>query len=326
MKAHIRNPLSGRRIKPLLIGGVSLLAVALACVLTAAMPDRERVSFASGVETQMVCLSNPIYQMEETRLTSESLVSTVNITDNRAVTVKCDGDTRTIFTAESTVGEVLEEMEIRLGAYDTVSPDLDSSISEGTLIRISRAKVVYETEFFDIPYETIRTEDPAMEDGTEVVTQQGKNGKGYDCYQVILREDEEPEYIRLSSAVQEAPVAEEVTYGTYIPNSLITPSGERVYYSRVLTCTATAYTDESGQPTATGTTPRVGAIAVDPRVIPYGTRMYIVTEDGSIVYGYATAEDCGGAIKGNRVDLYYDTEAECVQFGRRAVLVYILED
>lgn len=77
--------------------------------------------------------------------------------------------------------------------------------------------------------------------------------------------------------------------------------------------------------TALGTTARYGAIAVDPSVIPYGTQMYIVSDDGVYIYGYAVAEDCGGAIRGNMIDLYFDTVAECFEFGRRACTVYILD-
>jgi len=63
---------------------------------------------------------------------------------------------------------------------------------------------------------------------------------------------------------------------------------------------------------------------VDPRMIPYGTRMFIVSNDGAYVYGLATAEDCGGAIKGNRVDLYFDSNYDCFQFGIRDCTIYIL--
>ena len=107
---------------------------------------------------------------------------------------------------------------------------------------------------------------------------------------------------------------------------LTTASGDTIRYTKVLSCTATAYSCEGyvGH-TYTGTVARVGAIAVDPSVIPLGTRMYIVTDDGRYIYGYCTAEDIGGSIKGNKVDLYFDTIAECWQFGVRACTVYILE-
>ena len=90
--------------------------------------------------------------------------------------------------------------------------------------------------------------------------------------------------------------------------------------------TATAYTSGYGGAdncTATGTAVRKGVVAVDKNVIPLGTKMYIVSSDGSVVYGMATAEDTG--VRGNKVDLYYDTYQQCINFGRRSCTVYILE-
>ena len=69
---------------------------------------------------------------------------------------------------------------------------------------------------------------------------------------------------------------------------------------------------------------RYGVIAVDPRVIPLGTQLYIEAVDGSWTYGYAVAGDTGGAIKGARIDLFYDSHAQAISFGRRAARVYIL--
>lgn len=109
-------------------------------------------------------------------------------------------------------------------------------------------------------------------------------------------------------------------------NTITTASGEVITYKKALSVTATAYSCEGYTgTTATGTVARYGAIAVDPSVIPYGTRMYIVSDDGAYIYGYATAEDCGGGIKGNKIDLYFNTVAECFEFGRRACTVYILD-
>lgn len=110
---------------------------------------------------------------------------------------------------------------------------------------------------------------------------------------------------------------------SYDGNVITTSSGKVLSYSKVLSVEATAYT--GGGTTATGTSARYGAIAVDPKVIPYGTRMYIVSDDGKWIYGEATAEDCGGAIKGNIIDLYFDDYDTCIQFGRRNCTVYILD-
>ncbi|WP_018963532.1 G5 and 3D domain-containing protein [Coprothermobacter platensis] len=84
---------------------------------------------------------------------------------------------------------------------------------------------------------------------------------------------------------------------------------------------ATAYSAEEagvGTRTAIGTRARYGVVAVDPNVIPLGTKLYI---EG---YGYAIAEDIGGSIKGNRIDVYFNTIDECYRWGRRVVKVYIL--
>ena len=88
---------------------------------------------------------------------------------------------------------------------------------------------------------------------------------------------------------------------------------------------ATAYT--GGGRNSTGTWARPGAVAVDPRDIPYGTEMWIVSADGEYVYGYARAEDTGGFIyfrNGAVVDLYMNSEWECSAWGWRGVKIYVL--
>ena len=111
-----------------------------------------------------------------------------------------------------------------------------------------------------------------------------------------------------------------------IGNGIITTtSGEVLTYTKKMDVVATAYSC-NGEPgiTYSGTPARVGAIAVDPTVIPLGTRMYIVTNDGEYIYGIATAEDTGGLIKGHKIDLYFNTFDECWIFGVRDCTVYIL--
>ena len=68
----------------------------------------------------------------------------------------------------------------------------------------------------------------------------------------------------------------------------------------------------------------IGTIAVDPTVIPYYTKMFIQTTNGSRVYGMGTALDCGGAIKRDKMDLYFPTYEECIEFGRRRCTIYFL--
>jgi len=90
----------------------------------------------------------------------------------------------------------------------------------------------------------------------------------------------------------------------------------------VLSIECTAYT--GGGTTATGTPARYGEVAVDPSYVPCGSLLYIVSDAGSWVYGTCTAEDRGGAVNGNIVDLYYDDYDPCIQFGRRSCTAYVL--
>ena len=103
-----------------------------------------------------------------------------------------------------------------------------------------------------------------------------------------------------------------------LARSIKTPQGYKRYSKRI-TCEATAYT-HTGYRTATGIMPYVGVVAVDPRYIPLGTKMFIPG------YGMALAADTGGDMIHHRIDVFLNTEYECIQWGRRNVEVYILEE
>ena len=109
-------------------------------------------------------------------------------------------------------------------------------------------------------------------------------------------------------------------------NLTLTNKGIPTSYKKKVTVEATAYTDHSGTRCASGVLPQTGYIAVNPKVIPYGTKMFIVSADGKYVYGYAIAADTGGFIRKrpNNVDLFFNTKSECRQFGRRDVVIYFL--
>ncbi len=95
-------------------------------------------------------------------------------------------------------------------------------------------------------------------------------------------------------------------------------------YLNFITMRATAYTASRYARTASGERVSLGVVAVDPRVIPLGTKLYIQSLDGSIDYGYAIASDTGGAIKNRKIDLFFNTYSDCTKFGVRNVRVYIL--
>ncbi len=88
--------------------------------------------------------------------------------------------------------------------------------------------------------------------------------------------------------------------------------------SLTLKVEATAYT-YTGNKTATGVEPREGLIAVDPKVIAMGSKLYV---EG---YGYAIAADTGGAIRGNKIDVFFPTFRQCIDWGRKSVQIYVLQ-
>ena len=119
----------------------------------------------------------------------------------------------------------------------------------------------------------------------------------------------------VKNVIVKEPVKQIVAYGTL---QTVSRDGSTLNFKKALTMTATAYT-HTGNRTATGTWPSVGTVAVDPKVIPLHSRLYV---DG---YGYATAKDVGSSIKGNKIDLFFETKAEALKWGRRQVQVYLLE-
>ena len=113
-----------------------------------------------------------------------------------------------------------------------------------------------------------------------------------------------------------------------VPNSPIAldAKGNPVNYKKKMTVKATAYT-YTGNRCSTGVSPKPGYIAVNPKVIPYGTKLYIKSPDGKIVYGYAIAADTGGFVKyrPTGIDLFMTTHSACTSFGIRNMEVYVLD-
>ena len=268
---------------------------------------------------------------------------------SRATFEITDGDKNYVVTGH--IGEsaaALESAGVPVSSRDSVD-----MTREGNTVKLTvrRPTVAYQDAWSEtLSYETLRQEDPNLPLGEERVLQAGSAGTAVERTRVVTDPDGTVHRYALGRVVTAQPTAEIVTCGTRVeavPASwlsvsgdvltnistddgnggvLTTVSGEEMRYSKVLECVATAYTTErqSWKRTATGTTARVGAIAVDPEVIPYGTKMYIVSADGSITYGVATAEDCGGGIQGKRIDLFFDTYNECINFGVQTCSVYIL--
>lgn len=277
---------------------------------------------------------------EDDTYTTQGGLGTSEITIRRSQTICIDyyGEEMTASSFGETVEALLNRLNISLGDGDTVSRDLDDTTYDG--LKLSIDKVIHQDQTYTrtIPHETRYCYDASLPEGMEEVITEGVDGEVLCTATVTYINGQETGRTVLSQKVTIPAVDEVIAVGTGLASSIpgadgmpiigdgiITlATGEVLTYHESIACAATAYYTRGT--TATGTTARYGAIAVDPTVIPYGTRMFIVTDDGEYVYGIATAEDCGDPafIGGNRIDLWYPTEWECIQFGVRDCTVYLL--
>ena len=220
-----------------------------------------------------------------------------------------------------TVADVLDNLDIKLNKLDRVSLPLDEIAKEGMEIKIDRVVVENIENKIEIPFETESRENKDMFEGEKKVITKGEVGQKTESLKNTYVNGVLETTEVLKSEITKDPVKEVVEVGT--KKGTVAPNEKNA--KRVIVMQATAYDPTAGSKTAMGTRARVGAVAVDPKVIPLGSKLYIESMDGFASYGYATAEDTGGAIKGNRIDLFYNSNAEANRFGRRNVKVYVLD-
>ncbi len=264
------------------------------------------------------------------------------------VTIHADGRSKDYCVpVGSSVSEALSFAEIPLYENDVLSKDVSETISDKMEISIERVGYRNKITTKSVPYKTIRKDADYLDEGVLQTSVKGINGESEVIIKETLVNGEVVKSEEVKNKVTLEPIDEVVLVGTKKKRQPVKISGSKstsgalsndksatskdskgqsFSYSKVLTGSGTAYTAGSGALTSTGTTPRHGTVAVNPSIIPYGTRMYIVSTDG-FVYGYARAEDTGGALRQGSalVDLYMSSNRECLNFGRRTVKVYILD-
>ncbi|HOQ17062.1 MAG TPA: 3D domain-containing protein [Defluviitaleaceae bacterium] len=282
------------------------------------------------VETFLQEQSIVIDSKDEINVTmNDNIVEGMTIKIIRAVPIQLvlDGREEEAYTKAKTVKDFLKEKKIDEENLVSISSSLDEIISPHMELEIKTRKVETITEESVIPYETELQETPHLPVGEKKLVQEGKDGLKKISYRVEYIGGEEVNREIISEVIVEEAQKEIIKVGA--ENVIEGKDGKIYKYKKVLTMSATAYTasyEDTGKApghpafgiTYTGTRARVGTVAVDPNVIPLGTKLYI---EG---YGYAVAEDIGGAIKGNKIDLYYNTLEEARNFGRKQLKVYIL--
>lgn len=250
------------------------------------------------------------------------------------VSLEVDGETHRIYTAKPHVQGVLDQMEIELKEYDKIHPAPMSRTKAKMEIHVTRVEKVPDNQVEAIAYQSITRYSDALEPGETRQVQEGVVGRQVVHTMKIYHDGESMGSQVESRHVLQSPVDEIIEKGK--EKLLVTKDGELIRYKEVITMEATAYDagyqstgKNPGHPqygiTRSGTRVRPGVVAVDPQVVPLGTKLYVKSGNGGSDYGISHAEDTGGAIKGNRIDLYYESRSEALRFGRQPVKVYILE-
>ena len=235
------------------------------------------------------------------------------------VHVTVDGVERDVMTVQTTARGLADELGYKAPNYVTLGD------SEGRLAPNSKVEIAHVTGRSEKTYEqpiavqVIRQQDDSLPAGQEEVVEQGQAGVQQVQQEIYYQDGKEikKDVVRTTTVKQMVPQI--IKVGT---REAVETSRGAMRYREVITMEATAYTpaDGDGQGiTATGMIARPGVVAVDPNVIPLGSRLYIPG------YGMAIAADTGGAIRGNRIDLLMDSYDAAMNFGRQSVEVYVLE-
>jgi len=279
----------------------------------------------------------------------------LTLQEGTSVTIRHEGSALTVQSHKESVSSLLSRLHIYPSPLEMIGVKLSDS---GVELNVSSELTYYSCVTENVSFNTQRVANPEMPEGEEKVVQEGSDGVRSAVYEVVWSNGAELSR-QFVEELSTTAVDQIVEYGTAKPaaaktevkepdailseygetgggiasvsenadgsGTLTLKDGTVLNYSGVRTMSATAYTtghDGVGTRTASGTAVHVGSTAVDKSVIPLGTRMYIVA-GGNIVYGLAVAEDTG--VKGNSIDLYYETYDECIQFGMRTCTVYILQ-
>lgn len=248
------------------------------------------------------------------------------------IEVAVDGKELNVLSAEDSIEEMLIAEEIELSSSDKISPSKYQSLNDAMRVEITRVdtKTIDVKEKIDFAKEVKYSNE--FEEGAKKVLQKGEEGEKVISTKVVYEDGKEVLREVIKEVITKQPVKEVIALGTL---GVLRPSrGGKYNYTKAVKVRATAYTADCGPNgvpddpylgrTASGTWAKrnpngYSTIAVDPRVIPLGTKVYV---EG---YGLAIAEDIGGAIKENKIDVFMHTYSDTLKWGVRYVNVYILK-
>ncbi|WP_405354470.1 G5 domain-containing protein [Ruminococcus sp.] len=291
--------------------------------------EKQTISLAKGTVEEV--LNRTGITLAENQSVTPSLNTVIqgdmNIYVYNAKTVKLttNGTEMSVKAPEGTVENALNILGYSVTDDDILSVDKNAQIEDGMKITLKKVKYVDEVSTEKIAYDTVEKDSDEILTGESEVSQKGVDGEKQVTKRCKYIDGKYDSTKVIDEKVTKEPVDKIVLNGTKKATTTDS-SGAPVSYRYMVSGSGTAYTAAPGSLTATGAEVYEGGVAVNPAIIPYGSKLYIEAADGSHVYGYATAIDTGGALMDGSaiVDLFYFSYDDCVNFGRRDVNVYVL--
>lgn len=263
--------------------------------------------------------------------TGFALLTANYVNAKKNVTIEVGGTKKSFITLKAEVMDILYEQGIKLGPDDVVEPSLTSKLNGNGTIKITQVKKQIVTQEKTVAFNIIEKTDHTLPEGTKKVVKDGQSGKVLEVYEVLYKDGKESSRTLVRSQVLQNKEDKYVAVGDGrllasrgATEKSVSVAGTRYSFTprKTLNITMTAYSAANSTNngyTASGYKAVEGrTIAVDPNVVPLGWWVYI---EG---YGFRRAEDTGGAIKGNRMDIYFESDAVAHQFGVKQRTVYVI--
>nr|WP_204559244.1 G5 and 3D domain-containing protein [Bacillus mesophilus] len=241
------------------------------------------------------------------------------------LTMNVGGEEKQVWTTSTTVADFLEKQSITLNELDRVEPGLEEMVVAELTVSVTRVEKVTDVVEESVDYAVVTKKDANLTKGTEKVVNNGETGKVAKHYEVIIENGKEVSRELLKTETLKETKDRIVAVGTkVVKQPQVSRGSGKVAKEFTVSSTAyTAYCNGCSGITSTGinlkANPNAKVIAVDPSVIPLGTKVYV---EG---YGYAIAGDTGSAIRGNKIDVFFATKSQAYSWGRKTVKIKILE-
>lgn len=278
-----------------------------------------------------------IGEHDSVELTSDSKNTYIDIVRAFDVYVKADGETLTVPVLGGTAIEAVAKAGVTLGEFDDIGCAKSAEVFSGMEIKVIRVEYKEREETVVIPYETEYVDNTNKKIGTETPLNSGVDGKSLNVWKDKYVDGELVYSELLSETVISEAVNERIERGTACavpyakmsdPSALKLVDGIPENYARIVSGKATSYSARPGASTASGRKAVVGTVAVNPNVIPYGSELYIVSQDRKTVYGYAIAADTGlGMMQGTvAVDVFAANYADSCKWGAHYVDIFVITE